>query len=71
MIPLFNINNYKIDTSNFSHLLHDKVVTEFEKNFAEYVGAKYAVSFNSATNAIFLALLNKKSIITEKNLSDN
>lgn len=53
-INLFNIPNYQIDTSKFSSLLHDKIVTEFEENFAEYVGAKYAVSLNSATNAIYL-----------------
>lgn len=54
MINLFNIPTYNIDTSKFSSLLHDKIVTEFEENFAEYVGAKYAVSLNSATNAIYL-----------------
>lgn len=54
MIQLFNIPNYTIDTSQFSNLLHDKIVREFEQKFAQYVGAKYAVSFNSATSAIFL-----------------
>jgi dTDP-4-amino-4,6-dideoxygalactose transaminase len=64
MINLFNINNHTIDTSKYSNLLHDSVVTEFENSIAEYVGAKYAVSFNSATSAIFLALQNKKTTIT-------
>lgn len=59
MINLFNIENYTIDTSNFTNILHDKVVEEFENNVCEYVGAKYACGFNSATNAIFLSLLNK------------
>lgn len=59
MIPLFNINNHIIDTSKFSNLLHDNVVIEFEKKIADYVGSKYACSINSATNAIFLSLLNK------------
>ncbi len=59
MIQLFNINNHIIDTSKFSHLLHDGVVIEFEKKIADYVGAKYACSVNSATNAIYLSLLNK------------
>lgn len=54
MIQLFNIPHHTIDTSRFSNLLHDKIVREFEEKFAEYVGAKYAVSFNSATSAIFL-----------------
>lgn len=54
MIQLFNIPQYTLDTSWFSNLLHDKVVREFEERFAAYVGAKYAVSFNSATSAIFL-----------------
>ena len=40
MIQLFNVNNHIIDTSKFSNLLHDEVVTEFEKTIANYVGAK-------------------------------
>ena len=63
MIKLFNINTHIIDTSEFSNLLHDEVVIEFEKKFAHYVGAKYACSVNSATNAIFLSLLNKNTIV--------
>jgi dTDP-4-amino-4,6-dideoxygalactose transaminase len=59
MIQLFNINTHKIDTSEFSNLLHDDVVIKFERVIAEYVGAKYACSVNSATSAIFLSLLNK------------
>jgi len=54
MIQLFNIPDYTIDTSKFKSLLHDSIVGEFESNFAKYVGAKYAVSLNSATNAIYL-----------------
>ena len=64
MINLFNINKHIIDTSKYSNLLHDGIVTEFENTIADYVGAKYAVSFSSATSAIFLALLNKNTIIT-------
>jgi len=52
MIQLFNINNYQINTSDYSNFLHDKKVTEFEEKIADYVGAKYAVSFNSATSAL-------------------
>ena len=59
MIQLFNIDNHIIDTSEFSHLLHDDVVIKFERIIAQYVGAKYACSVNSATSAIFLSLLNK------------
>ena len=58
MIQLFNVNKQVIDTSEFSNLLHDKNVIELEKKIAHYVGAKYACSINSATNAIFLSLLN-------------
>lgn len=64
MINLFHIPNYKIDTSNFSNLLHDKVVNSFEEEFCEYVGAKYGCSFNSATNAIFLSLLGKNQTVS-------
>ena len=56
MINLFNINNYKIDTSSLGNLLHGPIVIEFEENFASYVGAKYACAVNSATNAIFLIM---------------
>ena len=56
MINLFNINHYEIDTSRFSNLLHDEVVTDFEHKFAEYVGAKHACSANSASSLLFLAL---------------
>lgn len=59
MISLFNLPHYKIDTSTFTHFLHDKIVEQFENNFCEYVGAKYACSMNSATNSIFLIFLNK------------
>lgn len=59
MIPLFNIENYVIDTSKFDHALHDSGVLKFEESFAEYVGARYACSVNSATSAIFLIFLNK------------
>ena len=58
-INLFNVNTHIIDTSEFSNLLHDEVVDVFESEIAEYVGAKYACAINSATNAIFLSLLNK------------
>lgn len=64
MINLFNLNTFKLNTNKYSNLLHDKNVNEFENIIAEYVGAKYAVSFNSATSAIFLALLNKTTKIT-------
>lgn len=59
MIQLFNINSHIIDTSKYSHLLHDKCVTRLEDTLKEYVGAKYACSISSATNAIFLSFLGK------------
>lgn len=63
MIKLFNIDSYEINTNNYSNLLHDKVITILENSIANYTGAKYAVGLNSATNAIFLSLLNKNTII--------
>ena len=59
MINLFNIPDYQINTADFNHYLHGDICKEFEKNFCEYVGAKYACTVNSATNAIYLALLDK------------
>lgn len=44
--------------------MHDKIVAEFEETVANFVGAKYAVSFNSATSAIFLSLLEKRTVVT-------
>ncbi len=64
MINLFHINSYNINTSNFSSILHDPIVTEFEDIIADYVGAKYAVALNSATNAIFLTFLEKKLTVS-------
>ena len=64
MISLFHINTHVIDTSIYSNLLHDKIVEEFDNQIASYVGAKYAVSFNSATTAIFLSLLGKNTTVT-------
>ena len=64
MISLFNINQYDISTKNYSNLLHDNIVTKFEQSIADYVGAKHAVSLNSATNAILLCLLSKNLIVS-------
>tara|TARA_Y100000310_G_C20640442_1_gene793603 strand:+ start:403 stop:1326 length:924 start_codon:yes stop_codon:yes gene_type:complete len=63
MINLFNINHYTVDTSIFDNVLNGTIVKRFEKEFSEYVGAKHACGVNSATNAIFLSLLNKNEII--------
>ena len=65
MIPLFNINNYTINTAKFDSLLNDSVVEEFEKEIASYVGAKYACSVHSATMAIFLCLLEQDEDVVE------
>ena len=63
MINLFNIPNYNIDTSKFNHYLHGDIVEEFESNFRNHVGAKYSCTVNSATNAIFLSMLNKNTTV--------
>ena len=62
MIRLFNINDYVIDTGLLSGL-HDEIVDEFEQKIADFVGAKYACGVSSATNAIFLSLLNKNATV--------
>ena len=59
MINLFHIPTYKIDTADFNHLLHGNIIAELEDNFCKYVGAKHACSVGSATNAIFLSLVNE------------
>jgi|TARA_B100000035_G_C21036596_1_gene571320 dTDP-4-amino-4,6-dideoxygalactose transaminase len=62
MIQLFNLDHHIIDTSEFNHYLHADVVSDLEKQIAEYVGAKYACSVNSATSAIFLSFVNKNVV---------
>ena len=59
MISLFNINDHVLDTSKYTHFLHGENVENLENTLKKYVGAKYACSINSATNAIFLSFLNK------------
>lgn len=56
MLNLFSTPKDVVDLSTFSHVLHGTIVTQFEEEFAHYVGAKYACSLNSATSAIFLIL---------------
>ena len=63
MIKLFHINDYNIDTSKFSGI-HDCVVEQFENNIAKFVGAKYGCGVSSATNALFLSLLEKNTTVT-------
>jgi dTDP-4-amino-4,6-dideoxygalactose transaminase len=64
MIKLLHVNDYTLNTADFIPLLNSPVVEEFEQNIANYVGAKYAVSLNSATSAIFLLMLNKGIEVT-------
>ena len=64
MIKLLHVNDYTLNTADFIPLLNSPVVDEFEQNIAKYVGAKYAVSLNSATSAIFLLMLNKDIEVT-------
>lgn len=59
-ISLFHLENQSFDTASLSNWLHDPCVEKFEQNIANFVGAKYACGVSSATNAIFLALHNKK-----------
>tara|TARA_Y100001938_G_scaffold151098_1_gene245965 strand:- start:5244 stop:6266 length:1023 start_codon:yes stop_codon:yes gene_type:complete len=54
---LFNINKHNIDMSSFQHQLHDVVEENLEKEFAEYVGAKHACIFNSASSIFSLIFM--------------
>ena len=54
---LFNINQYNIKTSKFSHILHDEHESVLEEEFSEYVGAKYACVANSASSLLTLCML--------------
>tara|TARA_R110000803_G_scaffold17345_1_gene46849 strand:- start:2097 stop:3044 length:948 start_codon:yes stop_codon:yes gene_type:complete len=63
MINLFNVPNNTLQTSDYSNLLHGKQVAELENKISKFVGAKHAVALDSASNSIFLSLLNKKTTI--------
>jgi len=65
MINLFEFDNHVIDTSTFDHLLHGEIVREFEQEICEYVGAKYAASFFSASYAMY-SILKSDSCATPK-----
>ena len=60
MIKLLHVNDYKVNTADFSPLLNDPIVERFEKQICEFVGAKYACSLHSATMAIFFTLLEQE-----------
>jgi dTDP-4-amino-4,6-dideoxygalactose transaminase len=62
MISLFHIPRMVIDTATLGNLLHGPVVQQFEEEFADYVGAKYAVALNSASSAIFLIFCGEEDI---------
>jgi UDP-4-amino-4,6-dideoxy-L-N-acetyl-beta-L-altrosamine transaminase len=59
MIDLFAFDDHVIDTSTFNHYLHGSIVNEFENELCEYVGAKYAASFFSASYAIYSIIKSK------------
>jgi UDP-4-amino-4,6-dideoxy-L-N-acetyl-beta-L-altrosamine transaminase len=63
MINLFEFDDCVIDTSTFDHYLHGSIVREFEEEVCEYVGAKYAASFFSASYAIY-AIIKSKICVT-------
>ncbi|WP_312390616.1 UDP-4-amino-4,6-dideoxy-N-acetyl-beta-L-altrosamine transaminase [Chryseobacterium sp.] len=46
-----------IDTLVSSHLTQGPKITEFEENFAKYIGSKYAVAVSNGTAALHLAAL--------------
>lgn len=59
MINLFAFDDHVIDTSTFDHYLHGSIVRQFENELCEYVGAKYAASFFSASYAIYSIIKSK------------
>ncbi|MEG0308369.1 MAG: DegT/DnrJ/EryC1/StrS aminotransferase family protein [Clostridium sp.] len=58
-IPLIDDNdiNEVVDTLKSGWVAKGPRTIEFEKNFAEYTGAKYAIAMNSATAALHIALI--------------
>ena len=68
MLNLFEFDNHVIDTSDFDHFLHGQIVKDFEQEICEYVGAKYAASFFSASYALY-SIMNSKVIQTPESVS--
>ena len=68
MLNLFEFDNHVIDTSEFDHFLHGQIVKDFEQEICEYVGAKYAASFFSASYALY-SIMNSKVIQTPESIS--
>jgi len=68
VINLFEFDNHTIDTSDFDHLLHGQIVKDFEKEVCEYVGAKYAASFFSASYALY-AIMKSNICVTPDTIS--
>ncbi|MEG0133158.1 MAG: DegT/DnrJ/EryC1/StrS aminotransferase family protein [Clostridium sp.] len=58
-IPLIDDNdiNEVVDTLKSGWVAKGPRTIEFEKKFAEYTGAKYAIAMNSATAALHIALI--------------
>lgn len=63
MIKLFNVPSHCINTSSFKSVLHGGVVSDFEDQIKNYVGAKYACAINSASSAIFLSLIKDAGVV--------
>ena len=63
MVNLFSLEDHKIDTSRFTHLLHGRNVNELEKSISSYVGAKYGVCLSSATAGIFIHFYGKNTLV--------
>jgi len=63
MVNLFSLENHKIDTARFTHLLHGRNVNELEKSISSYVGARYGVCLSSATAGIFIHFYGKNTLV--------
>lgn len=67
---LFNINQYKIDTAKFGHMLHD-CEAELEEKICDYVGANYACVANSASSLIQLAIIKLRGLASPQSFMAN
>ena len=61
-IPLFSPSITSEDKKSIEHILNNQILTggptleKFEKMFAKFTGAKYAIGISNATSALFLSL---------------
>ncbi|RDU70716.1 hypothetical protein CQA66_07710 [Helicobacter aurati] len=54
-----------------SHLTQGALIEQFEKDIANYLNAKYAIAYNSATSALYAAFATLKEYVTQDKFAND